>query len=127
MKTLLTLAAALSVLAPASAAMAQNYTGNWPLTVTRSMFLNGTYCLMLKGFAAGGTAEIAGMEEGAFEIINNQLVVVIPVPLQGQNGALTFNAVAKHGKIAATGAAVQIEGGAFFDAGGLAIGTKGGC
>jgi hypothetical protein len=126
MKTLLTIAAGLPILASAGAAVAQSYSGNWPLTVTNATFIDGKYCLMLSGNGSSGTAQIAGMQEGSFEIINHQFTVVIPVPLTGQNGALTFNAVARRGKIG-NGSAVQIEGGEIFDSGNLAVGKKGGC
>ena len=126
MKMLLTVAATLAMLALGNAAMAQNYSGNWPLTVTKAMFINGKYCLVLTGNGSSGTATIAGMQEGSFQIINRQFVTIIPVPLEGQNGALTFTAVAKKGKIG-NGAAVQIEGGESFDSGSLAVGKKGGC
>jgi hypothetical protein len=126
MKTILAFATTLTMLASVSAATAASYAGNWPLTVTHAQFINGKFCLMLTGGGNSGTAVIAGMEEGSFEIINHQFMVVIPVPLQGQNGALTFNAVATSGKIG-NGAAVQIEGGAIFDSGNLTVGKKGGC
>ena len=126
MKTLLALAATLPVLAAVSAASAQSYNGNWPLTVTNARFIDGQYCLTLTGTGNSGSAQIPGMEIGGFVIVNRQLDVVIPVPLQGQNGALTFTAVAKGGKIG-NGAAVQIEGGEIFDVGSLTVGVKGGC
>ena len=47
MKMLLTLAAALSTVVSASAAMATSYSGNWPLTVTDSRGFNGNHCLAL--------------------------------------------------------------------------------
>jgi hypothetical protein len=126
MKMLLTIAASIPMLALTGAALAQSYSGNWPLKVTKATFINGHYCLTLAGNGSGGTAAVAGMQSGVFQIINRQFEVVIPVPLQGQNGALTFSAVASNGKIG-NGAAVQIEGGEIFDSGKLAVGTKGGC
>jgi hypothetical protein len=126
MKMLLTAAAILPLLASANAVAAQNYSGNWPLTVTKAMFINGKYCLVLTGHGSSGTATIEGMQTGSFQIINRQFVTIIPVPLQGQNGALTFIAVATKGKIG-KGAAVEIEGGESFDSGSLVVGKKGGC
>lgn len=47
MKALLAIAAALTMLASAGAAVAASYSGNWPLTVTHSKRSDGTYCLTL--------------------------------------------------------------------------------
>jgi hypothetical protein len=59
------IAATLPMLVPVSAAMAQSYSGRWPLTVSHSQRSNGTYCLTLTddgsyGWPHSGPASLVG-------------------------------------------------------------------
>jgi hypothetical protein len=122
-------AAALSAVLLSSAAQAGgSYSGRWPLTITGSQFMNGSYCLTVKETGPGtGTATIPQYQYGAFEVINGFFTADIVVPLEGQNGVLVFTADGKKGKIGASGSAVQIEGGEPFDTGEMAVGKRNGC
>src|SRR5579863_7638734 len=59
-------------------AMAQSYSGNWPLTVTRSQRSNGRYCVMLTDDGSlgwphsGGASVVVGGTSlfGTFQLIN---------------------------------------------------------
>ncbi|MGD0191344.1 MAG: hypothetical protein ABSD74_11440 [Rhizomicrobium sp.] len=122
-------AAALSAVVLSAAAQAGgSYTGKWPLTITGSLFMNGTYCLTVKDNGNGtGTATIPQYQLGVFEVINDFFTADIVVPLDGQNGVLVFTADGTKGKIGASGSAVQIEGGEPFDTGEMAVGKRNGC
>jgi hypothetical protein len=109
----------------------RSYTGAWPVTVSRSQFSNGTYCLTLtqNGSNGGSASLVFGNERypyGSFIIFNDVLVAILTEPLYGQNGAIMFSAPAARGHIG-QGAFENIEGGSNFDAGASAFGTKGGC
>ena len=116
-----------------SAAIAQSYTGNWPMTVTKSQYANGTYCLALTddgsgGFPHSGEAELVplnGTYPGAFQVINGILTVTIPEPEGSTLGFLIFIGHASDGHI--TKGAYDLAYGGFNDAGVLAFGAKGGC
>jgi len=129
-------AIALSVVALAmasSAAMAQSYTGNFPVTVSRSKFANGKYCLMLTeqsggGFPRGGTASLVpanGTEDGTFTIINGLLTVTFPTPEGATIAFQLFTARASDGNISK--GEYELAYGGFYDFGVLAVGKKGGC
>jgi hypothetical protein len=109
---------------------ASSYSGNWPITITRSQRSNGTGCLTLNGNSNSGQASLVfGSQKypyGSFVVRNGILIVNIVQPLYGQNGALMFIAHAHRGQIG-EGAFEDIEGGSNFDFGTLAFGTKGGC
>jgi hypothetical protein len=128
MKTLIA-AAALAAVAVSTAAQAGGlYTGRWPLTITGSQFMNGAYCLTVKDSGNGtGSATIPQYQYGVFEVIDDIFTADIVVPLEGQNGVLVFTADGRKGKIAASGSAVQIEGGEPFDMGEMAVGKRNGC
>jgi hypothetical protein len=139
-------AAAMAMAVSAGAAMAHDYNGNtismfapalhnysgaWPVTVTRSQRDNGTGCLTLTGNGPrGGSASLVfgGFKYpyGSFLVVNGILMATITQPLSGQNGALTFVASANRGNIG-LGMFEDIEGGSNFDAGALAFGMKNGC
>jgi uncharacterized protein (DUF2141 family) len=130
------MAIALSVVALAmvsSAAMAQSYTGNFPVTVSKSKFANGKYCLELTeqrgdGFPRGGTANLVpanGTEDGTFTVINGLLTATFPTP-EGANIAFQlFTAHASDGNISK--GEYELAYGGFYDFGLLAVGAKGGC
>ena len=123
-------AAATAALSSAAPAMANGYTGSWPVTITHSQRSNGTGCLTLSGNAGAGTASLVfGSQKytyGSFVVVNGILVSNITEPLYGQNGALMFVAHASHGHIG-HGVFENIEGGSNFDYGALAFGMKNGC
>jgi hypothetical protein len=105
------LAATLPILALAltsGEAMAQNnYSGNWPATVTGTRFSNGTYCLTLTqsgsfGGAIGGSASWVSSGEwvGEFLVIDGIMMVQIFVTeTVGQIGAQVWSAHASGGNI----------------------------
>ena len=116
-----------------SAAMAQSYTGNWPMTVTKSQYANGHYCLALtddgdQGWPHSGEAELVplnGTYPGAFQVINGILTVTIPAPAGSTLEFLIFIGHARGGHI--TKGAYDLAYGGFFDAGVLTFGAKGDC
>jgi|HubBroStandDraft_2_1064218.scaffolds.fasta_scaffold13437_5 hypothetical protein len=116
----------INMFVPASA----NYSGAWPVTVTRSQRSNGTGCLTLSGNARGGQASLdfGGFKYpyGSFLVSDGILVATISEPLYGQNGALMFIVHAAQGHIG-QGIFENIEGGSNFDFGALAFGMKNGC
>ncbi len=121
-----------------SAAIAQSYSGNWPLIVTKSHHANGTYCLTLTdngalGWPHSGEASLTGekvggtLPYGTFQLINHLLMVTIQQPGgTGQNAGLVFIAAASDGNIG-KGVYDQVYGGEEFDSGVLAFGVKNGC
>jgi hypothetical protein len=131
MKALLCLAATLGLLAPANAAMAPSYSGNYQVTVTKSQYYNGKHCLTLDdndslGWAHSGPADIDDQYEGAFQVIGNLLMVSIAIP--GQNGELTsfdLSAVTHDGEVD-KGVYQTAYGGPPMDSG-IAVFKKGGC
>jgi hypothetical protein len=122
-------AAATAMAVSAGPAIAHGYSGNWPVTVTRSQRSNGTGCLTLTGNGSGSASLVLGGQKyvyGSFLVIKGILMATISEPLYGQNGALMFTASASHGNIG-QGIFENIEGGSNFDAGALAFGMKNGC
>lgn len=120
--TLIPIAAAMAMILSASAAMAQSYTGSWPLTVTHSKHSNGTYCLTLKdegyfGWRHSGGASLVTsyggkLTDGSFQLIDHTLVATIVQPGGGsQNAGLVFTARAGHGTIDRLGVYEQVYGG----------------
>jgi len=92
MKMLLPLAATLSMLASADGVMAQSYSGNYKVTVSQSKGYNGEHCLTLDdndslGWAHSGTAGMDDKYSGAFQVIENLLMVSIAIA--GENGELS--------------------------------------
>jgi hypothetical protein len=131
MKMLLAIAAAAPLVVSCSAAMAQSFSGKWPLTVTKSLFENGTYCLTVtddgsEGWPHSGAATIAQEPYGFFQVIKGKFLVDIVVPAQGQNEVLEFTADGRNGSIG-NGAAQLIAGGEPLDSGEMVVGKKGGC
>jgi len=116
-----------------SAAMAQGYSGNWPMKVTKSHYANGKYCVTLTenggpGFPRGGEAQLVpanGTYPGVFTVINGLLTVTIPEPADADIAFLLFTAPASDGHIGK--GEYELAYGGFFDFGLLAFGKKGGC
>jgi len=131
-RLLLTIAAALAMFFAAVPAMADNYTGRWPVTVTRSHHSNGTSCLTLTddgsgGWPHSGSASLGGsLSFGTFQVINHTLVATIEASGYGQNAGLVFIGSANHGNIG-KGVFEDVYGGEDFDSGALTFGMKGGC
>jgi len=131
-RTILIPATAMAITLAPSAVLAQNYTGNWPVTVTRSHHSDGTSCLKLSdngsgGWPHSGSASLGGsLSFGTFQVINHILVATIEAPGYGQNAALLFIGPASHGKLG-KGFFEDAYGGEDFDSGALTFGMKGGC
>jgi hypothetical protein len=121
-----------------SAAMAQSYSGNYPLTVTQSHHADGTYCLTLTddgslGRPHSGEASLTGekvggtLPYGTFQVIDQFLVVTIDQPAgTGVDDSLVFTVPARNGNIVGKGVYVQVYGEA-IDSGVVAFGVRGGC
>lgn len=114
-----------------SAAMAQSYTGNWPITVTKSHYSNGTYCVALtddgsQGFPHSGNASLVPPNgyPGLFTVINGIVTVTIPEAYNGEFEFLVFVAHASNGRISK--GAYDLAGGP-DDAGVSVFGPKNGC
>ena len=129
----LALAAAVT-LAP-GAALAQGYSGTYPVTISSSQHSNGTDCLTLSdggsfGWRHSGTASLViGSTKypyGTFQLINHLLVVTIEAQGYGQNAGLVFVVPTSHGSFG-KGTYDEVYGGEEFDSGALAFGMKGGC
>ena len=132
MKLLLTLAAALSTVVSASAAMATSYTGNWPFTVTDSKGFNGNHCLAVTddgsfGWPHSGFGTLDGTYFTTFQVIGHTVQVAVQFPGgSGQNAGTVISAPARNGSFG-SGVFTEIYGGESVDSGKLAFGTKGGC
>ena len=125
MKMLLTLATALSVVLPASAAMASNvsYNGKWPVTIAGSKSFNGSHCVEL----TQGSALLDGTYYGGFQVISHTILVFLDITGSGEEPAsLVFSAPATKGNIG-KGAFDFIQGGSSYDSGTAVFGTRGGC
>ena len=131
MKILRSIAVSVPLVVSGSAAMAQSFSGKWPLTVTKSLFYNGTYCLTVtddgsEGWPHSGSATIAQEPYGFFQVIRGKFLVDVVVPAQGQNEVLEFTADGRNGMIS-NGAMQLVAGGEPLDSGELVLGKKGGC
>ncbi len=128
------IAAGLTTVISAGAPAAQDFTGNWPLTVTHSQRSNGTYCLTLKEYGSGrpvgGSASLVfgstKLPYGSFQVINRLLVVTIQEQAGSQNAGLVFTVPVRDGDIG-KGFYEDVYGGEAFDSGDLVFGAKGGC
>lgn len=124
-------AAAAAIFVTPGAAMASNYAGSWPVTVSRSQHSNGTGCLTLTDYGSnGGSATLVfGNQKfnyGTFQVFNHTLVATLEAQGYGQNAGLVFIGSAKRGTLG-PGVFDDVYGGEAFDEGALAFGTKGGC
>jgi hypothetical protein len=92
-----------------SAAAAQSYTGDWPVTVTQSQRDNGTYCVSLTdngsgGFPHSGEAVPNAQNNpygGDFTVVDELITVTFTYP-SGEGDCcsfLVFTAHANNGKI----------------------------
>ncbi|HEX3671302.1 MAG TPA: hypothetical protein VHT92_06305 [Candidatus Cybelea sp.] len=124
-----------AVVLSAGTAMAQGYSGTWPVTVTHSQHSNGTYCLTLTdngsdGWRHSGFATLvigsSKFPYGTFQVIDRTLVATIQAQGYGQNAGLVFIGSAERGKIG-PGVFEDVYGGEDFDSGALSFGMKGGC
>lgn len=129
------IAASFAIIGWAGAPNAENFSGNWPLTVTHSQRSNGTYCLTLNengsnGSPQGGSASLVkGSDKlpyGTFQVIDHLLVATIQSPAGSQNAGLVFTVPVRDGKIG-KGFYEDVDGGTAFDTGVLVFGAKGGC
>ena len=133
--------AALPILAFAltpSAAMAQSYSGNWPVNVDLPPQFGHKACLTLvdngtAGAPHSGSASISGplvggtLTYGTFQVINHLLVATIQAQSDtGSNAGLVFIAPASDGDLG-KGVFENVYGGEDFQSGALTFGTKGGC
>jgi hypothetical protein len=116
-----------------SAAMAQSYTGNWPVNVALPPHFAHTACLALVDTGTGGhhsgSASLSGpmagstTQTGTFQVINNLLVASFPTGSEtGEVVYELFIALATDGDL---GAGAFEEPG--FLSGATTFGTKGGC
>lgn len=110
----------------------QSYSGNWPVTISRTQGDNGTGCLTLtenSGNAGSASLVFGGTKYtfGTFQVINHILVATIQSQGgTGQNAGLVFIGSASRGKIG-LGVFDEVYGGEAFVEGALAFGVKGGC
>jgi hypothetical protein len=133
MKTLCILGAALAVAASTAAATADSgsYSGNWPVTVTKSQFYNGSYCLTVtddgsQGWPHSGSATVAQYQLGLFQVIRGKFMADIVVPSGDQNNTLLFTAAGRNGTFG-NGAVQLLAGGEPLDSGLMTVGKRGGC
>ncbi len=117
-----------------STAMAQSYSGNWPMKVTHSQFFNGQYCVTLtddgsQGWRHSGEASVVvdgNQLFGTFQLINHLLTVTFQEPEGEQNAGLVFVAPAAKGNMG-SGVYDNVNGGGEFDSGVVVVGKKNGC
>lgn len=130
------IAAAVTVAAFAltsSAAMAQSYTGNWPVTVTESQRSNGTYCISLSdetnnGFPNGGEATLNGKENpygGYYTVVEGLITVTFTYP-SGEGDCCNFQVFTAHASNGRIGKGVYNYFG-IADIGQLIFGKKDAC
>jgi hypothetical protein len=116
-----------------NAAMAQSYSGNWPVNVTLPPHYAHTACLSLVDSGTGGqhsgsaslSGPIAGSTTltGTFQVINHLLVATIQTGSDtGEVDYLLFIAPAADGDLGK--GVYEVPG---FLAGALTFGTRGGC
>jgi hypothetical protein len=128
-------AVGLAVVASPSATMARgfislpvahSYSGSYPVTVTDTSHGNFTGCLTLSG--SGSASLVIGSQKfpsGSYLVTNDTFVATIQAQGYGQNAGLLFIAPAK--RKLGQGVYEEVYGGADFESGALAFGTKGGC
>jgi hypothetical protein len=147
MKTLLTLAAALSMAIPTGAAMAAggSYTGSWQVQLTHDVYVtnqgytghgpNTTHCIALTddgsiGWTHSGYAELDGNanSSGQFAVIGNTIMIYIDASGgEGEIASIVFSTTARDGAIGKHGAYDYMAGGESYDADKATFGTKGSC
>jgi hypothetical protein len=117
---------AAAMVASTGAALANGYTGSWPVTVTKSQHSNGTSCLTLGEDGSASVVLGSRKYDGSFLVINHTLVATITVQAYSQNAGLVFIGSARRGNIG-PGVFEDVYGGSDFDSGALAFGMNGGC
>jgi hypothetical protein len=117
-------------------AIAQSYSGNWPLTVFHSQHADGKYCLTLTddgeyGWPHSGPAtlvsrKVGGTISGSFQLIDNLLMVTFGEGTgTGELASLLLIAPAGAGDVSQ--GAYEMAYGPEIDSGVLVFGTKDGC
>lgn len=128
-------AAAMVMVVSAGPAMAQGYSGSWPVTVAHSQHSDGTFCLTLtdngqEGWKHSGSASLViGSQKfayGTFQVINRTLIATIEAQGYGQNAGLVCIGSAERGTIG-PGIFEDVYGGSDFDSGALSFGMRNGC
>jgi hypothetical protein len=122
-----------------SAAVAQSYSGNFPLILTESQppGANAAYCLTLTdngtaGRPHSGPASLAGVDPGGpifgtFQVIGQLLMVTVQQPSDtGESDGLMFVAPTSKGHIS-TGAFELVAGGQELSSNLVEVGTKDDC
>ena len=121
-----------------STAMAQSYSGKWPVNVALPPHDGHTGCITLvdngsNGAPHSGSATISGslvggtLPYGTFQVINNLLVVTIQASSDtGSNAGLVFIAPALNGSLG-SGVFENVYGGENSISGALTVGKNGGC
>jgi hypothetical protein len=121
-----------------SGAVAQGYSGNWPVNVDLPPHFGHKACLTLVDNGTGGAphsgpASISGplvggtLPYGTFQVISHLLVVTIQAASDtGSDAGLVFIAPASDGDLG-KGVFENVYGGEDFLSGALTFGTKGGC
>lgn len=110
------------ILAP----MARSYSGNYPVTVTGTQHGNFTGCLTLT--SSGSASLVIGSQRypyGTFLVTNHTFVATIQAQGYGQNAGLLF--IVPANRKLGQGVYEEVYGGANFESGALAFGSKGGC
>ena len=137
-RTLIAMALPIFALAlTSSAAMAQSFSGNFPVTLTQSQRGgNATYCVTLTddgslGRPHSGPASATGVVPsgplfGTFQLIGHLLTVTIQNSSEGQNAGLVFVAPAINGQIG-KGVFDLVFGGQELNSAVATFGVKGGC
>lgn len=131
MKTLLTAAALSAAIASGPvAASSGSYSGNWPIIVTKSLFMNGSYCLTVtddgsQGWTHSGEATIPGYG-GVFQVIHGKFIADIVEPAGEQNDTMLFTSAGHNGTFG-DGGVQLIAGGEPLDSGMMTVGQRGGC
>ena len=117
------------------AAMAQSYSGSWPLKASLPPGFGNTGCLTLvdDGIVDGvhsGTAtvsgDLGGQGEGTFEIINNLLIINFDDGGEGVSSTGVYIAHASNGNLS-SGFLENVYGGYAYPSGALGFGVKGAC
>lgn len=107
------------------------FTGNWPLTVTRSKYDNGNHCVALTDYSSGewkysGTALLDGKLRGSFQVIGSLIEITVDDGGYSQNAGSVYSGILTKNGIG-SGAFVEVYGGEAFDEGKVAFGKRGGC
>jgi hypothetical protein len=145
MKSLLTLAAVLSLTVCSGGAIAAggSYTGTWKVSLTNDVFPNNTgynghgpnssHCIALTddgsvGWPHSGSAVMDNNASGQFAVIGPVILIYIDTIGSGEEPAslvFTATATASDGKIGKKGGYDEVQGGYSYDAADATFSTKG--